>query len=118
MTQAVQAVPSHSYVLVVYSKDGRELGRFPLREGVNQVGAQSPGEGIFPDVDLSRVDNQHIISRRHAVVRVTRHQVTIADCGSTNGTYVDGKRISTEEVAVNENSSISFANIHAKLVRG
>jgi pSer/pThr/pTyr-binding forkhead associated (FHA) protein len=83
--------------LILLSKDGRELTRFALREGVNQVGVKSVGEGIFPDVDLSSVDNDQVVSRRHAILRVSRDHVTIADCGSTNGTYVDGMRLPPHE---------------------
>lgn len=106
-----------SYVLVIFDRQGQELRRFPLRDGVNHIGAQSPGEGIFPDVDLATVDKERVISRRHAVLRVGAGRVTIADCGSTNGTFVDGKRISTTEVAVDEQSSIVFGNLYARIMR-
>lgn len=105
------------YALVLLNKEGREVSRFPLREGVNQVGAKSAGEGIMPEVDLSAEDNQQVISRRHAILRVAGDRVTLADCGSTNGTRVDGTRIATVEVPVDERSSIMFGNLHAKLVR-
>jgi uncharacterized OB-fold protein len=105
------------YVLILLSSDGHELGRFHLREGVNLIGAKSPGEGVFPDVDLSDFDDQQVISRRHAVVRVAGGKVTIADCGSTNGTRVDGTKIGTAEVGIDEKSRIMFANIHARLAQ-
>jgi pSer/pThr/pTyr-binding forkhead associated (FHA) protein len=105
------------YALVLLNKGGREVSRFPLRGGVNQVGAKSAGEGIVPEVDLSADDKQQVISRRHAILRVAPDRVTLADCGSTNGTRVDGTRITTVEVPVDERSSIMFGNLHAKLVR-
>jgi len=33
------------------------------------------------------------ISRRHAVIRVTGIEATIEDCGSKNGTFVEGRRV-------------------------
>lgn len=33
------------------------------------------------------------ISRRHAVIRVTGAEATIEDCGSKNGTFVEGRRV-------------------------
>lgn len=106
------------YTLVVLNKEGQELARFLLREGVNQIGAKSAGEGILPDVDLSGVDQQQVVSRRHAIFRVVGDHVTLADCGSTNGTRVDGTKITTDEVPVDERSSIVFGNLDARLVRG
>ena len=115
--QAHQPVQTKSCVLVLLSKEGGELARFPLRDGVNQVGAKSTGEGIMPEVDLSTLDTQQVISRRHAILRVASDRVTVADCGSTNGTRVDGTRIATAEVPVDERSNIMFGNLHARLLR-
>jgi hypothetical protein len=114
---ADRAAATKLYALVLLSKEGRELARFPLREGVNQVGAKSAGEGILPEVDLSGEDKQQVISRRHAILRVAGDRVTLADCGSTNGTHVDGTKIATAEIPVDERSSIVFGNLHARLVR-
>jgi DNA-binding winged helix-turn-helix (wHTH) protein len=33
------------------------------------------------------------VSRRHAILRVERDRVTVEDCGSRNGTFVDGERV-------------------------
>jgi pSer/pThr/pTyr-binding forkhead associated (FHA) protein len=119
LTPSVGSTPlaTKSYTLILLSKDGRELTRFALREGVNQVGVKSVGEGIFPDVDLSSVDNDQVVSRRHAILRVSRDHVTIADCGSTNGTYVDGTKIGSSEVPLNDQNIIKFANIFAKIIQ-
>ncbi|GIW90002.1 MAG: hypothetical protein KatS3mg109_0434 [Pirellulaceae bacterium] len=109
--------PRETYVLVLLSKEGQELARFPLRQGVNQIGAKSPGEGVIPDIDLGGLDKDQVVSRRHAILRVVGEHVTIADCGSTNGTRVNGTKITNTEVTVDEHSNIMFANLHAKLFR-
>ena len=36
------------------------------------------------------------VSGRHCAVRITRRGVTVRDCGSTNGVYINGKPISEE----------------------
>jgi DNA-binding winged helix-turn-helix (wHTH) protein len=33
------------------------------------------------------------VSRRHAILRVERDRVTVEDCGSRNGTFVEGERV-------------------------
>lgn len=110
------AVRKH-YALVLLDREGRESTRYPLREGANQVGAKSVGEGIDPDIDLRADDEDQVISRRHAILRVAGDQVTISDCGSTNGTRVDGAKVSSVETPVNERSSIVLGNLHARIVQ-
>jgi pSer/pThr/pTyr-binding forkhead associated (FHA) protein len=45
------------------------------------------------DVDFELDDAE--ISRRHAAVRPSAHDFEVEDLGSSNGTYVDGERISS-----------------------
>ncbi len=47
------------------------------------------------------------ISRQHAILRATRDGWEVHDLGSTNGTYVNGKRI-TDAMAVRPGDSLSF----------
>jgi hypothetical protein len=47
------------------------------------------GRGTESDIQLP--DGQ--VSRRHAEIRLMGDQISIADAGSTNGTYVNGERI-------------------------
>ena len=60
--------------------------RFELAEGVAVVGRTK-------ECDVPILDDPSI-SRRHAEIRVTEGDYWIADLGSTNGTEVNGKRIS------------------------
>ena len=50
----------------------------------------------IPDIGL----NWHTVSRRHAVLQVQNGICTVSDCGSTNGTYLDGTRLRREETRV------------------
>lgn len=42
--------------------------------------------------------NQSSISRTHCLLRVTREDVILKDLGSTNGTYLNGRRIEEEVI--------------------
>jgi DNA-binding winged helix-turn-helix (wHTH) protein len=58
----------------------------PLTEG-EHIAGRDPECSLFIDATT--------VSRRHARITVVRGTATIEDLGSTNGTHVDGERIST-----------------------
>lgn len=56
------------------------------------------------------------ISREHAVLEVERKQVYLTDCGSSNGTYVNGRKISAHvKTRLNTGDVITFADISYQL---
>lgn len=57
---------------------------FPLQEGANLIGRGRGCYIILPDAK---------VSRQHAVIHRKGNRVTITDLGSTNGTFLDGRRI-------------------------
>jgi pSer/pThr/pTyr-binding forkhead associated (FHA) protein len=65
-----------------------------LRESVI-VGRYDPATGTLPDIDLTRlVDFDTGISRRHAELAMPKNGiVTVTDLGSTNGIFVNGKKL-------------------------
>ena len=79
---------------VLVDHNGRE---FPLRIGENSIGRESA------DVLL----NDSAVSRKHASITIGESAVEIEDLGSTNGTEVDGARISAgEKVALRDGSVV------------
>jgi len=88
-TVALVEVPHGAGVLVV--KRGPQMGvRYLLAEGVTHAGRHPESDILLDDVT---------VSRRHAEIsRTERGDFMIRDVGSTNGTYVNRKRI--EEVAL------------------
>jgi len=105
--------------LIIFDRQGNELGRFSLKEGDNVVGESSPGEGIFPDIDLTTLDPEKMISRRHAILRLEHGKVTLVDNPSkpsTNGTKVNGIKVLQTPIEINERSEITFANIHCRIL--
>jgi hypothetical protein len=108
--------PEGKLSLVILGRDGGIAGRCLLREGENKVGVKA--EGSFPDVDLTSVDLDEVISRKHAVIVVRSGMVSVFDLGSTNGTKVDGTVVTRIPVALRDNSDVVFANIHCRISRG
>ncbi len=73
------------------------------------LGRVSEGQPIMPDVDLTPYHAYACgVSRLHAVIRREKGGVKIMDLGSSNGTYVNGKRI-----APNVEQSLSHGDVIA-----
>jgi len=89
--------------LVVLSGDERGR-RFPLDRQINVI-----GRGTESDITV----NDAKISRTHAALLVFPDRIVLEDRRSTNGTYVDGKRI--ESVTVTVQSRIRAGNCLLKI---
>ena len=62
------------------------------------VGRRDPVTGIQPSVDLTGLDQERSVSRRHAKLeRRAGRLYLVEDLGTTNGTFVNGKRIAPGE---------------------
>jgi pSer/pThr/pTyr-binding forkhead associated (FHA) protein len=55
------------------------------------IGRADAGQPQRPDIDLSSDES---VSRQHAEIRWTGDRVSIVDRGSTNGTWLNGERLS------------------------
>lgn len=70
---------------------------FPLSTGPEtSIGHKDPVAGIYPDVDLTPVDPQHSVSRRHAKI-FRRGEIFFLgeEIGTMNETFVNGTRLDT-----------------------
>src|SRR5579884_847159 len=83
-----QAVRVLSVGLVVVEGPSRGA-RVALSEGVARVGSAQGNELTLQDPTVSRV---------HCELRVRSGSVVVRDCGSTNGTYVEGVRLREGEI--------------------
>jgi DNA-binding NtrC family response regulator len=80
------SIPSIELVVI----DGPSRGaRVRVENGVARVGSAAAS-------DLSLAD--HTVSRVHCEIRVHPEAIAIKDCGSTNGTYVEGVKVRDGEV--------------------
>lgn len=59
------------------------------------LGRSAEGQPIVPDVDLSPYNAYaNGVSRLHAAIKLVKNQVAVVDLGSSNGTYLNGVRLS------------------------
>jgi pSer/pThr/pTyr-binding forkhead associated (FHA) protein len=86
------AVESPAVLLVLASPDGSTLN-IPVKDEV-VIGREDPISEIFPDLDLTGFGGMEKgVSRKHAVIHRSGADYTVEDMGSTNGTYVNRKKV-------------------------
>jgi hypothetical protein len=70
---------------------------FPLALGSETtIGRRDPVTGIFPDIDLTPVDSQRSVSRRHAKIYRRGAKFFLAEeIGTMNSTFLNGARLET-----------------------
>ena len=60
------------------------------------IGRADPVTGILPDIDLTPVDTNRSVSRRHAkIIKAGSDYHVLEEVGTVNGTYVNDQRIPT-----------------------
>ena len=75
---------------ILVTKGANAGSKFALTDAVTTIG-RHPDSGVFLD-DVT-------VSRRHAEIRHTDEGFTLVDSGSLNGTYCNGGRIETVQLA-------------------
>jgi pSer/pThr/pTyr-binding forkhead associated (FHA) protein len=80
--------------------------RFDLRE-----------DAIIGRIDAGIMLDDDEVSRYHAIVTVSDRGADITDLGSTNGTFVDGRRL-TGRVALVDGSLIRVGQTELRVVAG
>lgn len=90
----VQAPPSDAPERLVHPPSGME---FQLSNGSETtIGRKDPVTGIYPDIDLTPVDNQRSVSRRHSKIYRRGSKFFFGEeIGTMNSTFLNGKRLET-----------------------
>ena len=85
---------------------GRELGKeFVIDKGLLRIGSKKENDVVIAD---------DTVSRHHAVIEEKKGQYIIRDLESTNGTFVNGLRVS--EAFLNEGSIIKLGNTELRFI--
>jgi CRP-like cAMP-binding protein len=94
MPSPLQPEPGAAPQRLLHEKSGME---FALAGGPETtIGRRDPVTGIHPDIDLTPVDTQRSISRRHAKIYRRGGKFFVAEeIGTMNGTFVRGTRLET-----------------------
>jgi hypothetical protein len=82
------------------------------------LGRLSEGQPIMPDIDLTPYQAYASgVSRLHAVVKRDAERVMVMDLGSSNGTYINGRRINPHvEEALNHGDIIALGKLKIQVL--
>ena len=86
---AYELATSGVRTVVIYHRDG--VSAAPISEDGVVIGRVAPADLVIDDSSLSR---------RHARVALEGDRIVVEDLGSTNGTWVNGRRIDRAELSV------------------
>ena len=103
---------SDSFILQLL--EGGQIIHLPLvDQNEFTIGRGSDGQLVTPDIDLTPYRAyEYGVSRIHAVLKKTEEEVIIMDLGSSNGTYVNGARLTPEsEYTLSQGNIISLGNL-------
>lgn len=75
----------------------------------NKIGRSS--NTVEQDIDLTPLDQYSVVSRNHAVIFFKEGHYWIGDSGSKNGTFINGKQIFDQPVALSINDVLHFGSI-------
>ena len=100
---------------LVFPTDGTELvlpGQIEVK-----IGRVDPINQIHPDVDLTKIDAQLTTSRRHARILRGSEGYLIQEERATNGTFVNGQRISAERpLEIRSGDDIMFGAVRMRFL--
>jgi hypothetical protein len=96
---------------------------FPLRSvGDTSLGRHDPVTGVTPDVDLSAIDPERTVSRRHATIRAMEGSLTVREINAdTNGTFVNAVKLAPFEaqlLASGDILQLAMVTLRVQVVSG
>jgi hypothetical protein len=110
------AVPANSWLSLHLMDSGKILPLASRNEFT--LGRLSEGQPIMPDIDLTPYQAYASgVSRLHAVVKRDANRVMVMDLGSSNGTYLNGRRLNphTEE-ALNHGDIVALGKLKIQVL--
>ena len=92
--------------------------RFPLTKPEVLIGRRDDKGNDQPDIDLTDLDNQRTVSRRHARLALIDNVVFLSEeSGVTNGTFVNGKSIAQGKIVqVHNKTKIGLGKLEFRVL--
>lgn len=97
-------------VSLVVLNSGRRLR---LEDGKDLLIGRATRDGEYPDIDLGRDGGYDAgVSRRHAMISIRDGVCMLTDLSSSNGTFVNGRRLSPHQpVALRNGDELKFGTL-------
>ena len=108
-------VPAAARAQLIVEAGSGGTAEFWVEKDVALVGRASPSDGVEPDVDLTEVDPNRLVSRRHALISRRKGGFVIEDLESVNGTYLNGvQRLQPHaQTLLRDGDQVSFGETRA-----
>jgi hypothetical protein len=108
--------PANSWISLHLMDSGKILPLASRNEFT--LGRLSEGQPIMPDIDLTPYQAYASgVSRLHAVVKRDSDRVLVMDLGSSNGTYVNGRRINPHvEESLNHGDILALGKLKIQVL--
>ena len=110
------AVPANSWISLHLMDSGKILPLASRNEFT--LGRLSEGQPIMPDIDLTPYQAYASgVSRLHAVVKRESNRVLVMDLGSSNGTYLNGRRLTPHiEEGLNHGDIVALGKLKIQIL--
>jgi len=106
---------TESRARLVYLTNNTEL-ELALQAEV-KIGRVDPVNNVEPDIDLTQIDTQLTTSRRHAKILRRADGFYILEERATNGTFVNGQRISAERpLLIRSGDDVMFGAVRMRFL--
>jgi hypothetical protein len=108
--------PAYSWISLHFMGSGKILPLASRNEFT--LGRLSEDSLILPDVDLTPYQaNASGVSRLHAVVKRESDRAMVMDLGSSNGTYLNGRRIQPDvNVALSHQDIVALGTLQIRVL--
>ncbi len=84
-----------------------------------KIGRGSPHEVDKPDIDLNPYESIKTVSRHHAQIEIKKGELVLTDIGSSNGTFVDGKRLKRDvPTKIQNGTQVRFGALIVQINQG
>ena len=112
----LDSVPANSWLSLHLMDSGKILPLASRNEFT--LGRLSEGQPIMPDIDLTPYQAYASgVSRLHAVVKRDANQVSVMDLGSSNGTYINGRRLNPHmEEALSHGDIVALGKLKIQIL--
>jgi hypothetical protein len=110
------ATPVNSWISLHLMDSGKILPLASRNEFT--LGRLSEGQPIMPDIDLTPYQAYASgVSRLHAVVKRDSNRIMVMDLGSSNGTYINGRRINPHvEESLNHGDIVALGKLKIQVL--
>jgi FHA domain-containing protein/zinc ribbon protein len=110
------STPTNSWISLHLMDSGKILPLASRNEFT--LGRLSEGQPIMPDIDLTPYQAYASgVSRLHAVVKRDADRVMVMDLGSSNGTYLNGRRLNPHmEESLNHGDIVALGKLKIQIL--